>query len=132
MRWPPRLDRRDYRTFAPPEAKFADLLEYLREFGLKLPAFGVVKPLDFAQLLRQVRERPDAPLIESVLLRFFRTLRRVCGADPPTAAPLTLARLRKIARSAGELRVYALAIAHVERGDRRCEMRPAWLARCCR
>jgi len=53
----------------PPEAKFADLLEYLREFGLRLPAFGEVKPLDFAHLLRRVRERPDASLIESVVLR---------------------------------------------------------------
>lgn len=53
----------------PPEAKFADLLEYLREFGLRLPPFGEVKPLDFAQLLRNVRERPDASLIESVVLR---------------------------------------------------------------
>lgn len=53
----------------PPEAKYADLLEYLREFGLKLPALAEVRPLDFAKLLQRVRERPDASLIESVVLR---------------------------------------------------------------
>jgi len=53
----------------PPEAKYADLLEYLSEFGLSLPPWSRVQPRDFTQLLRKIRERPDAPLLETVLLR---------------------------------------------------------------
>ncbi|PRH83668.1 ribonuclease R [Arenimonas caeni] len=53
----------------PPEAKYADLLEYLSEFGLSLPAWGRVEPRDFTRLLKKVRERPDAALLETVLLR---------------------------------------------------------------
>jgi ribonuclease R len=53
----------------PPEQKYADLLEYLSEFGLKLPPWGKVQPKDFTQLLKKVRDRPDAALLETVLLR---------------------------------------------------------------
>ncbi len=53
----------------PPEAKYADLLEYLSEFGLSLPPWAKVQPKDFTQLLRKIRVRPDAPLLETVLLR---------------------------------------------------------------
>jgi len=59
-----------YRVHArPPEAKYADLLEYLSEFGLRLPAYAAVTPKDFTQLLRKIRSRPDAALLETVLLR---------------------------------------------------------------
>jgi ribonuclease R len=53
----------------PPESKYADLLEYLAEFGLRLPAYGAVTPKDFTTLLKKIRERPDAALLETVLLR---------------------------------------------------------------
>ncbi|HEX5693694.1 MAG TPA: ribonuclease R, partial [Arenimonas sp.] len=53
----------------PPEGKYGDLLEYLSEFGLSLPPLGKVQPRDFTQLLRKVRARPDAALLETVLLR---------------------------------------------------------------
>ncbi len=53
----------------PPEAKYADLLEYLSEFGLSLPPWSKVQPRDFTQLLRKIRVRPDAALLETVLLR---------------------------------------------------------------
>ncbi len=53
----------------PPESKYADLLEYLSEFGLRLPAWGAVQPKDFTNLLKKIRERPDAALLETVLLR---------------------------------------------------------------
>ncbi|MCX7033771.1 MAG: ribonuclease R [Arenimonas sp.] len=53
----------------PPEAKYADLLEYLAEFGLSLPPWSKVQPKDFTNLLRKIRVRPDAPLLETVLLR---------------------------------------------------------------
>lgn len=53
----------------PPESKYADLLEFLKEFKLSLPAWGKVQPGDFTKLLKKVRERPEAALLESVLLR---------------------------------------------------------------
>ena len=46
-----------------------DLLEFLKEFNLSLPPWGRVRPRDYTQLIRKVRERPDAALLESVLLR---------------------------------------------------------------
>ncbi len=53
----------------PPEQKYADLLEFLKEFGLRMPPWNKVVPGDFARLIERVRERPDAALLESVLLR---------------------------------------------------------------
>jgi len=59
-----------YRVHAPPPAsKYDDLLEFLREFKLTLPPLAQVTPGDFSALLKKVRKRPDASLIESVLLR---------------------------------------------------------------
>jgi ribonuclease R len=59
-----------YRVHEPPPAsKYEDLLEFLREFKLKLPPAGEVKPADFAALLKKIRNRADVSLIESVLLR---------------------------------------------------------------
>jgi ribonuclease R len=59
-----------YRDHArPPEHKFEDLLEFLKEFKLSLPPWSKVKPGDYTKLLKKVRERPDAALLESVLLR---------------------------------------------------------------
>ncbi|TXK65944.1 ribonuclease R [Alkalisalibacterium limincola] len=54
---------------SPPENKYEDLLEFLKEFNLSLPPLGRVRPRDYTQLIRKVRERPDAALLESVLLR---------------------------------------------------------------
>lgn len=53
----------------PPESKFEDLLEFLKEFQLSLPAWSKVRPGDYTKLLKKVRARPDAALLESVLLR---------------------------------------------------------------
>lgn len=53
----------------PPEQKYADLQEFLREFKLAMPPWNRVHPRDFTALLHKVRERADAALIESVLLR---------------------------------------------------------------
>ncbi|WP_232207554.1 ribonuclease R [Pseudoxanthomonas sp. J35] len=53
----------------PPESKYADLLEFLKEFKLSLPAWSKVEPGDFTRLLKKVRDRADATLLESVLLR---------------------------------------------------------------
>lgn len=53
----------------PPEGKFTDVQEFLSEFGLALPSHAQVTPLDYAALLKKVRKRADANLLESVLLR---------------------------------------------------------------
>ena len=53
----------------PPESKYAELQEFLAEFALKLPPWAKVRPMDYTTLLRKVRTRADAGLIESVLLR---------------------------------------------------------------
>ncbi len=53
----------------PSAEKLIDLRQFLGEMGLSLP--GGAKPTagDYAKLLDQVRERPDAQLIQTVLLR---------------------------------------------------------------
>ena len=53
----------------PPESKYADLLEFLKEFALRMPPWAKLQPKDFASLLAKVRDRPDATLLESVILR---------------------------------------------------------------
>lgn len=53
----------------PPESKYTDLLEFLKEFKLRMPPWATVEPRDFTALLTKIRERPDAALLESVLLR---------------------------------------------------------------
>ena len=53
----------------PPESKYADLLEFLKEFKLSMPPWSKVQPRDFTQLLHRIRERPDVALLESVVLR---------------------------------------------------------------
>lgn len=53
----------------PPESKYEDLLEFLKEFKLSMPAWSKVQPRDFTKLLAKIRDRPDAALLESVLLR---------------------------------------------------------------
>ena len=68
------LDKRKipalYRVHAPPpESKYEDLQEFLLEFGLRMPPHADVKPADFSALLKKIRDRADAGLIQSVLLR---------------------------------------------------------------
>lgn len=53
----------------PPERKYAELVEFLHEFGLSLPPHNKVRPMDYRNLLAKIRDRPDYALIESVLLR---------------------------------------------------------------
>ncbi|HEY4092221.1 MAG TPA: ribonuclease R [Luteibacter sp.] len=59
-----------YRVHAPPPVeKYEDLLQFLREFKLKMPPNDEVTPADFSALLKKVHDRPEAELIQSVLLR---------------------------------------------------------------
>src|SRR5262249_17978510 len=53
------LDKRKipalYRVHAPPpESKYEDLLEFLREFNLKMPPQAQVKPADFSALIKKI------------------------------------------------------------------------------
>jgi len=53
----------------PPPDALEDLRSFLAEFGLKLGGGGKPEAGHFAQLLDKVRDRPDARLIQTVLLR---------------------------------------------------------------
>ena len=53
----------------PPAEKSEDLLKFLTEFKLRMPPAGEVTPADFSALLKRVHDRPEAELIQSVLLR---------------------------------------------------------------
>lgn len=53
----------------PPEEKYEDVQQFLREFKLRLPPLEEVTPGDFADVLRMVKDRPERELIQSVLLR---------------------------------------------------------------
>ncbi len=54
---------------SPPADKYEDLLQFLREYKLKLPPLEDVEPRDFSALLKRVADRSDAELFRNVLLR---------------------------------------------------------------
>lgn len=59
-----------YRVHLPPEEeKITALRQFLGEFGLQLSGGKVPKPKDFQRTLAEVAGRPDAQLIETVMLR---------------------------------------------------------------
>ncbi len=53
----------------PMQVKLIDLRKFLGELGLALPGGEEPKPRDYAELLKKVASRPDARLIQTVLLR---------------------------------------------------------------
>lgn len=53
----------------PRQEKLEDLSRFLSAIGLKLPAHRAPVPADYAHILRSVRERPDANMIQTMLLR---------------------------------------------------------------
>jgi ribonuclease R len=53
----------------PTEEKLNDLRRFLNEMGLKMPGHRDPVPADYAHILRVVEERPDAHMIQTVLLR---------------------------------------------------------------
>jgi ribonuclease R len=53
----------------PKEDKLTDLRAFLAELGLDLPGGDKPEARDYGRLLDQVRERPDAHLIQTVMLR---------------------------------------------------------------
>ena len=53
----------------PAQEKIAVLREFLAELGLQLSGGAAPKPKDYAQLLAQIRARPDFLLLQTMLLR---------------------------------------------------------------
>ncbi len=53
----------------PSAEKLEDLRRFLGETGLKLPGKGTPTPLDYSKLLASIADRPDAHVIQMVLLR---------------------------------------------------------------
>lgn len=53
----------------PTAEKLQDLREFLGELGLRFPARKQPQPADYAKLLQSITNRPDAHLIQTVLLR---------------------------------------------------------------
>jgi len=54
---------------SPQEDKLIKLQTFLKELGLKLTGGDEPTPKDFAKLLQKITERPDAQLIQTVMLR---------------------------------------------------------------
>jgi ribonuclease R len=53
----------------PRQEKLDGLQQFLTSIGLKMPAHRAPVPADYAHILRVVRERPDANMIQTMLLR---------------------------------------------------------------
>ncbi len=53
----------------PRQEKLEDLRLFLQEIGLKMPVHRNPVPGDYAKILREVRDRPDANMIQTMLLR---------------------------------------------------------------
>lgn len=65
-----------YRVHDRPQAeRLANLREFLGELGLGLPGGDEPVPEDFQAVLREVADRPDAAIIQSVMLRAMRQAR---------------------------------------------------------
>ena len=59
-----------YRIHAgPSEEKLDGLRTMLKDFALQLPGGNEPKPADYSALLKKIKGRPDAPLLQTVLLR---------------------------------------------------------------
>ena len=59
-----------YRIHAgPSEEKLEGLRTMLKDFALTLPGGKTPSPRDYAELLKKIKDRPDAPLLQTVLLR---------------------------------------------------------------
>lgn len=53
----------------PRQEKLQDLRIFLQEIGLKMPAHRDPVPGDYAKILRVIKDRPDANMIQTILLR---------------------------------------------------------------
>lgn len=53
----------------PTEEKLFDLRKFLKEIGLAMPGHRAPVPGDYAHILRVIQDRPDAAMIQTILLR---------------------------------------------------------------
>lgn len=53
----------------PREEKLNDLIRFLKEMSLPMPAHREPVPADYAHILRVTKDRPDAKMIQTILLR---------------------------------------------------------------
>lgn len=53
----------------PPVQKYEELQEFMATVGLPIPAYEDLKPEDLMNILKRAKARPDAALIEAVVLR---------------------------------------------------------------
>lgn len=53
----------------PSEEKLESLRSMLKDFALQLPGGNDPQPSDYSALLKKIKDRPDAPLLQTVLLR---------------------------------------------------------------
>ncbi|MDR0529350.1 MAG: ribonuclease R [Zoogloeaceae bacterium] len=60
---------------APAAEKLANLKQFLAEFGLALQGGETPSALDYAQLLEKIKTRPDAQLLQTVMLRSLKQAR---------------------------------------------------------
>lgn len=56
----------------PDEQKLYDLRKFLRTFGLRLTGGDQPTPMDYTKLLLRIKKRPDAQLLQTVMLRSLR------------------------------------------------------------
>lgn len=56
----------------PTPEKLAALREFLKGFGLQLTGGATPRAADYAKLLRQIKDRPDIQLLQTVMLRSLR------------------------------------------------------------
>ena len=59
----------------PTPEKLEAVREFLKEFGLQLGGEDTPEAGDYAKLLKQIKGRPDAPLLQTVMLRSLRQAR---------------------------------------------------------
>lgn len=65
-----------YRVHEPPDPeKIAKLREFLAGFGIELPGGDEPSPKDFTRVLEKIEGRPDAPLLQMVMLRSLKQAR---------------------------------------------------------
>jgi len=65
-----------YRVHEPPDPeKIAKLREFLAGFGIELPGGEEPTPKDFTRVLERIAGRPDAPLLQMVMLRSLKQAR---------------------------------------------------------
>jgi ribonuclease R len=53
----------------PSEEKLKNLYDFLREIGIALPRKAKPTPLDYAQILKKLKDRPDRALLQTLVIR---------------------------------------------------------------